>query len=64
MNTYSYSYQIDSKREPIGRVHAQSLDEARQQIAVIKQLQLEQCDVLFAIKQEEKPCKQILHRYS
>jgi hypothetical protein len=53
MNTYTYSYHNDSKHEPIGRVHATSLDEARKQIAVIKQLQEEQCDMLFVINQEE-----------
>ena len=53
MNTYTYSYQTDSKHEPIGRVHANSLDEAKKQIAVIKQLHEEHCDMLFVINQEE-----------
>jgi hypothetical protein len=53
MYTYTYSYQTDSKHEPIGRVHARSLEAARKQIAVIKQLQEEQCDMLFVINQEE-----------
>ncbi len=53
MNTYTYSYRNDHNNEPIGRVQATSLEEARQQITVIKQLQPEQCDMLFVIKQEE-----------
>jgi hypothetical protein len=53
MNTYTYSYRNDHDHEPIGRVRAMSLEEAAKQITVIKQLQPEQCDMLFVINQEE-----------
>lgn len=53
MNTYTYSYRNDRNCEPIGRVRALSLEEARQQITVIKQLQSDVCDELFVINQEE-----------
>ena len=53
MNTYTYSYRNDHNCEPIGRVRALSLEEARQQITVIKQLQSDVCDELFVINQEE-----------
>lgn len=53
MNTYTYSYRNDHNHETIGRIQAMSLDEARQQITVIKQLQSDVCDKLFVINQEE-----------
>jgi len=47
---YIYYYKIDSTKEPIGRVLATSLDEARQQVASIKQLDVKLVDELFVIK--------------
>jgi hypothetical protein len=52
MDTYTYSYKADSKQEPIGRVKATGLYEAREQIAQIKQLTVSQLDELFEIKIE------------
>ena len=52
MDTYTYSYKADSKQEPIGRVKATGLYEAREQIAQIKQLTISQLDELFEIKIE------------
>ena len=47
---YIYYYKIDSMKEPIGRVLATSLDEARQQVAFIKHLDVKLVDELFVIK--------------
>jgi hypothetical protein len=52
MDTYTYSFKSDLKQEPIGRVKATGLYEAREQIAQIKQLTVSQIDELFVIKQE------------
>jgi hypothetical protein len=52
MNTYTYAYKTDSKQEPIGRVKATGLYEAREQIAQIKRLPVTEIDVLFVIKTE------------
>jgi hypothetical protein len=53
MYTYSYSYQSDSKQEPIGRVKATSLYEAREKISITKNLSIDLIDNLFVIKQED-----------
>lgn len=53
MDTYIYAYKIDSKQEPIGRVKATSLYEAREQIAKIKQLDVVLIEELFVIKKED-----------
>jgi len=47
---YIYYYKTDSTKEPIGRVLATSLDEARQHVASIKQLDVMLVDELFVIK--------------
>jgi hypothetical protein len=47
---YIYYYKTDSNKEPIGRVLATSLDEARQLITTIKQLDVKLVDELFVIK--------------
>jgi hypothetical protein len=52
MDTYTYAYKIDSKQEPIGRVIATSLQEAREQISQIKRLSVNDVDALFLIKKE------------
>jgi len=49
MNTYTYSYKIDSKKETIGRVHAINLFEAQTKVAVIKQLSIKDTEQLFEI---------------
>ena len=53
MDTYTYSYKADSKQEPIGRVKATGLYEAREQIAEIKQLSIAAIEELFVIKKED-----------
>ena len=50
MNTYTYSYRKDSSNEPIGRVLATSLFEARVNISKVKRLDIDLVDDLFKIK--------------
>jgi len=50
MNTYTYSYKPDSKKEIIGRVQAIDLFEAQIKVARIKQLSLQDTIQLFEIK--------------
>ena len=52
MDTYTYAYKTDSKQEPIGRVLATGLHEAREHVAQIKRLSVDDVDALFVIKQE------------
>lgn len=47
---FVYYYQADSTKEPIGRVQASSMDNARKQIALIKQLDESLIDNLFVIE--------------
>jgi len=49
MNTYTYSYKTDSKKEIIGRVRAADLFEAQIKVAIIKQLSIEDTKQLFEI---------------
>ncbi len=49
MNTYTYSYKTDSKKEIIGRVRAADLFEAQMKVAMIKQLLIEDIKQLFEI---------------
>ena len=51
MLVYIYSYKSDASNEPIGRVTATSLLEARGKISIIKQLDVDQLDHLFNIQQ-------------
>ena len=51
MSTYVYYYKRDSSCEPIGRVQANNLYEARELITQIKQLSSDNIDNLFEIKQ-------------
>ena len=51
MNTYIYYNKLDKKQEPIGRVTATSLQTAREQIAHIKRLSIDDIDDLYAIQQ-------------
>ena len=47
---YVFYYKTDSEREPIGRVMATSLDEAREMISEMKALSEDLIDELFVIK--------------
>lgn len=47
---YIFHYKSDTKCEPIGRVMATSLDEAREMISEIKALSEDLIDELFLIK--------------
>ena len=47
---YVYFYRSDSSSEPIGRIQATSLDEARIHIAAIKRLNIEEFDRIFIVK--------------
>jgi hypothetical protein len=51
MNTYVYFFKSDSTCEPIGRVMAMDLYEAREIIKQRKQLSMSAIDELFEIKQ-------------
>jgi len=60
MGIYIYSYRNDTSNEPIGRVQATGLFEARSKISVIKRLDIDLVDNLFKIKKiddHEKPDK-------
>jgi len=48
---YIFHYKTDSKCEPIGRVMATSLDEAREMISEMKALSEDIIDELFVIKE-------------
>ena len=49
MDTYTYAYKTDSKKEVIGRVKAIDLFEAQIKIAMIKKLSIESIKQLFEI---------------
>jgi hypothetical protein len=49
-NVYIYYYKSDSNCEPIGRVMATSLDEARELISEKKGLEMKLISELFVIK--------------
>lgn len=51
MKTYIFYYQRDSKCEPVGRVKATGLDEARKLIMQIKNLSEQSVNYLFVIKE-------------
>jgi hypothetical protein len=48
--TFIYYYRADSTKEAIGRVTASSMDTAREQIALIKKLNVDLIDDLFVIE--------------
>lgn len=50
---YIFYHKTDSKREPIGRVQATSLNEARELISELKALSEQLVDDLFVIKRLE-----------
>ena len=47
---YIYYYKHDSSKEPIGRVNADDVEDAIEQIAVIKQLSKQSIDNLFVVE--------------
>ena len=51
--TYVYFFKLDLNQEAIGNVIASSINEAREKIAVIKQLPIGDIDRLFVIKQKK-----------
>ena len=59
MDTYTYSYRTDSKKEIIGRVQAIDLFEAQKKVAVIKQLSNQDTIQLFEINKAVKNEKNI-----
>ena len=54
MKTYIYYYRQDVTCEPIGRVKATSLDEAREYVMQIKQLSEQAVLELFVIKRVQE----------
>ena len=50
MQVYVYSYKNSTSNEPIGRVKATGLFEARKKISKIKQLDVDVIDQLFNIR--------------
>ena len=50
MDTYVYFFRNDSSNEPIGRVQATGLLDARSKVGVIKQLDIDLIDNLYIIK--------------
>jgi hypothetical protein len=51
MKTYTYCYQADALKEPIGRVTANNICEARILVSKIKQLDVASVERLFEIKE-------------
>ena len=47
--TFVYYYHADSSKEVIGRVQASGMDNAREQIAVIKQLDINLIDLIHLL---------------
>ena len=50
LNWYIFHYKNDKLQEPIGRVHAVSLIDAKNKISIIKNLSKNLIDNLFLIK--------------
>ena len=59
MDTYTYAYKTDSKKEVIGRVLAEDLFEAQIKIAMIKKLSIESAKQLFEITKTVKNEKNV-----
>ena len=59
MNTYTYSYRTDSKKEIIGRVHAIDILEARINVSTIKQISIKNVIQLFEITKAVKNEKNV-----
>ena len=50
MDTYVYLFRNDSSNEPIGRVQATGLLDARRKVSLVKRLDIDLVDNLFIIK--------------
>ncbi len=50
MDTYVYLFRNDSSNEPIGRVQATGLLDARKKVGLIKRLDIDLVDNLYIIK--------------
>ena len=59
MDTYTYSYRTDSKKEIIGRVQAINFFDAQIKVAVIKQLSNQDMIQLFEINKAVKNEKNV-----
>ncbi len=59
MDTYTYAYKTDSKKEVIGRVLSEDLFEAQIKIAMIKKLSIESTKQLFEITKTVKNEKNV-----
>tara|TARA_R110000824_G_scaffold132457_2_gene294953 strand:+ start:4950 stop:5144 length:195 start_codon:yes stop_codon:yes gene_type:complete len=59
MNTYTYSYKTDSKKEIIGRVQAMDLFEAQINVSSIKHISITNTMQIFEIKKAVKDEKNV-----
>tara|TARA_R110000787_G_scaffold93062_1_gene195254 strand:+ start:5697 stop:5894 length:198 start_codon:yes stop_codon:yes gene_type:complete len=50
MDIYVYLFRNDSSQEPVGRVQASGMFDARKQVGIIKKLDTDLVDHLFIIK--------------
>ena len=50
MDTYVYLFRNDSSNEPIGRVQATGLLDARRKVSLVKRLDIDLVDNLYIIK--------------
>ncbi len=50
MEIYVYSYRNDASNEPIGRVQATGLLDARRKVSLVKRLDIDLVDNLYIIK--------------
>lgn len=50
MDTYVYLFRNDSSNEPIGRVQATGLLDARRKVSLVKRLDIDLIDNLYIIK--------------
>lgn len=50
MDTYVYFFRNDSSNEPIGRVQATGLLDARRKVSLVKRLDIDLVDNLYIIK--------------
>ena len=50
MDTYVYLFRNDSSNEPIGRVQATGLLDARRKVSLVKRLDMDLVDNLYIIK--------------
>ena len=59
MNTYTYSYKTDSKKEITGRVQAMDLFEAQINVSSIKHISITNTMQIFEIKKAVKDEKNV-----